>query len=90
MKVWIDQELCLGDGHCEELAPDVFCQRADGRYVVMESDRHFGVARIYDGLCFDDSGPAGDAGLAKVPPELADDVISAVEHCEARAIYLTE
>ncbi len=90
MKVWIDQELCLGDGHCEELAPEVFCQRADGRYVVMESAEYFGVARIFDGLCYDDSGPAGAAGLAKVPSELADDVIRAVMSCDGQAIYLTE
>ena len=24
MKVWIDQDLCTGDGLCEEIAPDVF------------------------------------------------------------------
>ena len=23
MKVWIDQDLCTGDGLCEEIAPDV-------------------------------------------------------------------
>ncbi|MCU0280931.1 MAG: ferredoxin [Acidimicrobiia bacterium] len=26
MKVWIDQDLCTGDGLCEEIAPDVFVQ----------------------------------------------------------------
>ena len=24
MKVWIDQDLCTGDGLCEEIAPAVF------------------------------------------------------------------
>ncbi|HEY3673201.1 MAG TPA: ferredoxin, partial [Acidimicrobiia bacterium] len=24
MKVWIDQDLCTGDGLCEEIAPSVF------------------------------------------------------------------
>jgi ferredoxin len=24
MKVWIDQNLCTGDGLCEEICPDVF------------------------------------------------------------------
>ena len=24
MKVWIDQDLCTGDGLCEEICPDVF------------------------------------------------------------------
>ncbi|MFC2177298.1 ferredoxin, partial [Actinomycetota bacterium] len=24
LMVWIDQDLCTGDGICEEIAPDVF------------------------------------------------------------------
>ncbi|MSX37440.1 MAG: ferredoxin, partial [Actinobacteria bacterium] len=24
MKVWIDQDLCTGDGLCEEISPNVF------------------------------------------------------------------
>ena len=31
MKVWIDQDLCTGDGLCEEIAPDVFFGMDDGR-----------------------------------------------------------
>jgi len=27
MKVWIDQDLCTGDGLCEEIAPDVSATR---------------------------------------------------------------
>jgi len=30
MKVWIDQDLCTGDGLCEEIAPDVFIMLDDG------------------------------------------------------------
>ena len=30
MKVWIDQDLCTGDGLCEEIAPDVFTLLDDG------------------------------------------------------------
>ena len=30
MKVWIDQDLCTGDGLCEEIAPDVFDRAAEG------------------------------------------------------------
>ncbi len=29
MKVWVDQDLCTGDGLCEELSPSVF-QMNDG------------------------------------------------------------
>ena len=27
LMVWIDQDLCTGDGICEEIAPDVFVGR---------------------------------------------------------------
>ena len=30
MKVWIDQDLCTGDGLCEEIAPAVFTLLDDG------------------------------------------------------------
>ena len=30
MKVWIDQDLCTGDGLCAEIAPDVFVMDSDG------------------------------------------------------------
>ncbi|MGP0004544.1 MAG: ferredoxin [Solirubrobacteraceae bacterium] len=30
MKVRIDQELCIGDGLCENIAPDVFTVLGDG------------------------------------------------------------
>ena len=30
MRVWIDQDLCTGDGICTELAPKVFMMHDDG------------------------------------------------------------
>jgi ferredoxin len=30
MRVWIDQELCTGDGQCADICPDVFVMRDDG------------------------------------------------------------
>ena len=30
MKVWIDQDLCTGDGLCEEICPDVFALDDEG------------------------------------------------------------
>ena len=90
MRVWIDQDVCLGAGQCGETAPDVFSRRADGRYVVMESAAYFGTTRIFDGGNSENSGPCGAAGLARVPPHLEETVIRAVELCEAGAIYLAE
>jgi len=41
MKVWIDQDLCTGDGLCEEIAPDVFTLLDDGLAYVVESGKIF-------------------------------------------------
>ena len=41
MKVWIDQDLCTGDGLCEEIAPDVFVGLDDGLFYVKEGDKIF-------------------------------------------------
>jgi len=51
MKVWIDQDLCTGDGLCEEIAPDVFTLLDDGLAYVKEGDKVF-------------SDPGGPEGLA--------------------------
>ena len=49
MKVWIDQDLCTGDGLCEELAPDVFFGKDDGLFYVKESASQFGDEKVFDG-----------------------------------------
>ena len=54
MKVWIDQDLCTGDGLCEEIAPDVFTLLDDGLAYVKEGDKVF-------------SDPGGAEGLAVIP-----------------------
>ena len=36
MRVWIDQDLCTGDGLCVDLCPDVFVQLEDGIAYVAE------------------------------------------------------
>jgi len=38
MKVWIDQDLCTGDGLCEEIAPAVFTLLDDGLAYVKQED----------------------------------------------------
>ena len=54
MKVWIDQDLCTGDGLCEEIAPAVFTLLDDGLAYVKEGDKVF-------------SDPGGAEGLAELP-----------------------
>ena len=54
MKVWIDQDLCTGDGLCEEIAPTVFTLLDDGLAYVKDGDKVL-------------SDPGGAEGIAPVP-----------------------
>jgi ferredoxin len=38
VKVWIDQDLCTGDGICAEICPSVFEMHGDGLAYVKEPD----------------------------------------------------
>ena len=49
LMVWIDQDLCTGDGICSEICPDVFVSRDDGLWVVKEEASHFGETIVVDG-----------------------------------------
>ena len=84
MKVWIDQDLCTGDGLCEELASDVFFGKDDGLFYVKESSSQFGEEKLFDG----EGNPAGPEGLARVPDGLLDAVIEAAEECPGECIFL--
>ncbi len=55
MRVWIDQDLCTGDGLCLDHAPDVFVQLEDGIAYVAQ-----------DGQALND--PGGSGSLAHVDP----------------------
>ena len=66
MKVWIDQDLCTGDGLCEEIAPDVFVGLDDGLFYVKEGDKVYA----------EENGNVGGAeGVAAVPKGQEDAVI---------------
>jgi ferredoxin len=75
MKVWIDQDLCTGDGLCEEIAPAVFILLEDGLAYVKEG------AEVK-------SDPGGAEGLAQVPSELEDAVTEAAEECPGECIFI--
>ncbi len=77
MKVWIDQDLCTGDGLCEEIAPDVFTLLDDGLAYVKEGDK------IY-------SDPGGLQGLANVSEnsDLQQAVIESAEECPGECIFI--
>ena len=75
MKVWIDQDLCTGDGLCEEIAPEVFTLLDDGLAYVKEDDDV-------------KSNPCGAAGLAQVRAGLEAAVIEAAEECPGECIFI--
>ena len=77
MKVWIDQDLCTGDGLCEEIAPDVFVGLDDGLFYVKEGDK------VYS----EENGNVGGAeGVAVVPKGQEDGVIESAEECPGECI----
>ena len=75
MKVWIDQDLCTGDGLCEEIAPAVFTLLDDGLAYVKE-----------DGSVKNE--PGGSAGMAAVPSDLEEAVVEASEECPGECIFI--
>src|SRR3954454_734004 len=75
MKVWIDQDLCTGDGLCEEIAPDVFTLLDDGLAYVKEGSKVF-------------SDPGGSEGLATVPAGQEEATIESAEECPGECIFI--
>jgi ferredoxin len=75
LKVWIDQDLCTGDGLCEEIAPAVFTLLDDGLAYVKD-----------DGVVFCD--PGGADAQANVPNALVDAVIEAAQECPGECIFI--
>ena len=73
MRVWIDQDLCVGNGICEDLCPEVF-QLTDGD-----------IAYVHEG---DRLLPRGQDGIVTVPAHLEESVIEAAEECPAECIYI--
>jgi ferredoxin len=74
MRVWIDQDLCTGDGLCAELCPKVFVMQPDGLAYVREGDKVL----------------AGSTGIALVPEEEMDAVIESAAECPGECIFITE
>jgi ferredoxin len=73
MKVWIDQDLCTGDGICVEMEPQVLAIGKDG------------LAYVKDGKKVLKGGPDH---LAPVPPELEEKVIACADECPGECIFI--
>lgn len=73
--VWIDQDLCTGDGICAEIAPAVFTLLDDGLAYVKEGAKVF-------------SDPGGAEGMANIPDGQLDAVIESAEECPGECIFI--
>ncbi len=86
--VWIDQDLCTGDGICSEICPATFEPRDDGLWVVREDAQHFDSTVVFDGGDGSGHGPDGPKGLARIPDAVLDDAIDAAEECPGECIMI--
>jgi ferredoxin len=75
MHVWIDQDLCTGDGLCMDHCPDVFQLLEDGIAYVHEN-----------GMPGND--PGGSGSVACVPERFERNVVMAAEDCPGECIFI--
>jgi ferredoxin len=73
--VWIDQDLCTGDGLCVDHCHDVFTLLEDGIAYVVEGDEVL-------------NDPGGSGSLAMVPHRHVESVIRAAEVCPGECIFI--
>jgi ferredoxin len=86
LRVWIDQDLCTGDGICVEICPSLFGMSDDGLAYVKEKE------------WADINGPGGGStpalkggdGTAAVPDGELADAIDAAEECPGECIFFDE
>ena len=79
VKVWIDQDLCTGDGLCAEIAPDVFVMMPDGLAYVQENGKIYAAAA---------GNIEGSAVLASFSDDRIDDVVEAADDCPGECIFI--
>ena len=72
LRVWIDQELCTGDGLCVQYAPEVFEFDVDGLAYVKDGDELL----------------AAPHATVAVPDRLRLDVIDSAKECPGACIHV--
>lgn len=78
---WIDQDLCTGDGLCEEVCPEIYFAGDDGLFYVRDVGEKANPANPSKRMA---------QGLAYVPDNLLDAAIEAAEECPGECIFFTE
>ena len=77
MRVWVDQDLCTGDGLCTDHCPDIFVLLEDGISYVCD---------VVTGSVVHD--PGGRTCIVPVPRRLESVTIDAAEACPGECIFL--
>lgn len=84
--MWIDQDLCTGDGLCGEVCPEIFEGHDDGLFYVKEPEWP---SIVDDGSGAQDSPIYQMAkGMASVPDRLVSSTIEAAEDCPGECIFI--
>ena len=73
LEVWIDQDLCTGDGICAQYAPEVFELDIDGLAYVKGAD---------------DELLQGKGATTPVPLPLLTDVVDSAKECPGECIHV--
>ena len=75
LRVWIDQDLCTGDGLCVDHCPEVFTLLEDGISYVHDDDGPR-------------NDPGGAEGVVRVRTRWEKAVINAADDCPGECIFL--
>lgn len=78
LRVWIDQDLCTGDGLCTDHCPELFVLLEDGISYVVDPAR---------GVLND---PGGADGMADVAARHEHAAVAAAEDCPGECIFLEQ
>ncbi|MEU6737552.1 ferredoxin [Streptomyces physcomitrii] len=73
LEVWIDQDLCTGDGICAQYAPEVFELDIDG------------LAYVKDG---EDELLQDPGATTRIPLEILNDVVESAKECPGECIHV--
>lgn len=76
MRVWVDQDLCTGDGLCTDHCPDMFMLLEDG------------LSYVRDERGAPNHDPGGRTSITAVPPRHDDAVIAAALDCPGDCIFV--
>ena len=77
LHVWIDQDLCTGDGLCTDHCPELFVLLEDGiSYVQADGEPQ--------------NDPGGEQSMVPVASQLVEAAVAAAEDCPGECIFLED